>query len=60
MVGALRAACDAGASVILSTHVLDTLEKIADRLIMVSAGRVIADLPGTEMERIREMFENIE
>ena len=60
VVAALRAACDAGASVILSTHVLDTLERIADRLIMVSAGRVLADLPGTSMDRIREMFEKAE
>lgn len=60
VVGALRAACDAGASVILSTHVLDTLEKIADRLVMISRGRVLADLPGTEMHRIREMFEKAE
>ena len=60
VVGALRAACDAGAAVILSTHVLDTLEKIADRLIMIQKGRVLADLPGTEMDRIRELFEKTE
>ncbi len=54
---ALRAACDAGAAVILSTHVLDTLEKIADRLVMVRGGRVVADLPGSEMERVRALFD---
>lgn len=53
---ALRAACDAGAAVILSTHVLDTLEKIADRLVMINDGRVVADLPGSEMERVRALF----
>lgn len=53
---ALRRACDEGASVILSTHVLDTLEKIADRLVMISEGRVLADVPGTEMERVRALF----
>ncbi len=53
---ALRAACDAGAAVILSTHVLDTLEKIADRLVMINGGRVVADLPGSEMERVRALF----
>ena len=60
VVAALRTACDAGASVILSTHVLDTLERIADRLIMISRGRVLADLPGTQMDRIREMFDQAE
>lgn len=53
---ALRRACDEGASVILSTHVLDTLEKIADRLVMISDGRVLADVPGSEMERVRALF----
>lgn len=53
---ALRRVCDEGASVILSTHVLDTLEKIADRLVMIASGRVIADVPGSEMERVRALF----
>lgn len=53
---ALRRVCDEGASVILSTHVLDTLEKIADRLVMIADGRVIADVPGSEMERVRALF----
>lgn len=53
---ALRAACDEGAAVILSTHVLDTLEKLADRLVMIAGGRVLADLPGSEMDRVRALF----
>ena len=42
VVGALADACRAGQAVLLSTHVLDTLEKVADRIVMVAAGRVIA------------------
>ena len=53
---ALRAARDQGTAVLLSTHVLDTLERLADRLIMIAGGRVVADLPGTEMDRVREIF----
>ena len=53
---ALRAARDRGTAVLLSTHVLDTLERLADRLIMISGGRVVADLPGSEMDQVRELF----
>ena len=53
---ALRAAAAAGAVVILSTHVLDTLEKLADRLIMISAGSVLTDVSGANMDEIRAKF----
>lgn len=56
VVAALRAACERGAAVVLSTHVLDTLERLADRLVMISGGRVVADLPGAEMDRVRALF----
>ena len=39
----LRRACDAGAAVLLSTHVLETVERLADRVIMLAHGRVVAD-----------------
>lgn len=41
--GELRAYCDAGGAVLLSTHVLETVEKIADRVVMLAHGRVVAD-----------------
>ena len=56
VIGALRAATAAGAAVILSTHVLDTLERVADRLVMIGKGRVIADAPVSELGRLRGMF----
>jgi len=39
----LRALCEDGACVLLSTHVLETVEKLADRVVMLAQGRVVAD-----------------
>jgi ABC-2 type transport system ATP-binding protein len=56
VIAALRAACDRGAAVLLSTHVLDTLEKLADRVVMLRDGAVIADAPATELSSLRELY----
>jgi ABC-2 type transport system ATP-binding protein len=56
VVAALRAAAAAGAAVVLSTHVLDTLAVVADRLVMIGKGRVIADGPISELPRLRGLF----
>jgi len=53
---ALRAACAEGATVLLSTHVLETLERLADRVVMIEAGRIVADLPASEIDTVRERF----
>ena len=53
---ALDAACAAGAAVVLSTHVLDTLEKVAHRIVMVRDGRILEDVPVTELDRVRGRF----
>jgi len=39
----LRARVDAGATVLLSTHVVDTVERVADRVVMLAHGRIVAD-----------------
>ena len=39
----LRARCANGTAVLLSTHVLETVERIADRVVMLAHGRVVAD-----------------
>ena len=57
VVSALAAACQNGQSVLLSTHVLDTLEKVADRIVMVAAGTVLADVGVDELDRVRGLFE---
>lgn len=39
----LRARVDAGATVLLSTHVIETVQAVSDRVIMLAHGRVVAD-----------------
>lgn len=39
----LRERVDDGATVLLSTHVVDTVERVADRVVMLAHGRVVAD-----------------
>lgn len=40
---ALRAEVDRGALVVLSTHVVETVQAVADRVVMLAHGRVVAD-----------------
>lgn len=54
---ALRAYADAGGAVLLSTHVVETVASLADRVVMLARGRVVEDRaveglgPG-ELERL--------
>ncbi|HNM56473.1 MAG TPA: ABC transporter ATP-binding protein, partial [Thauera aminoaromatica] len=54
---ALRAHADAGGAVLLSTHVVETVGAVADRVVMLAHGRVVEDVaaaslaPG-ELERL--------
>lgn len=53
----LRARVDAGTTVILSTHVVETVEAVADRVVLLAHGRVVADhlvrdLPSGGLERL--------
>ena len=45
-----------GASILLSTHVLDTLERVASRIIMLDAGQIVADVPKAKLSSVRQMF----
>jgi len=40
---ALRAAVDRGSTVLLSTHVVETVQAVSDRVVMLAHGRVVAD-----------------
>jgi ABC-2 type transport system ATP-binding protein len=41
---ALRARVDAGAAVLFSTHIVDTVANVADRVVMLAHGKVVADV----------------
>ena len=41
----LRSYVDGGRTVLLSTHVVETIERVADRVVMLAHGRVVADEP---------------
>jgi ABC-2 type transport system ATP-binding protein len=46
---ALRSYVDGGRTVILSTHVVETLEAVADRVVMLAHGRVVADVMTSDL-----------
>jgi ABC-2 type transport system ATP-binding protein len=56
VLGVLDQVREEGAAVLLSTHVLDTLEKIATRVLMIQEGELKADLPADRLSEIRGMF----
>lgn len=41
----VRAKADAGAAVLLATHHMDEAEALADRIVVIAAGRILADGP---------------
>ena len=47
----LREFVAAGGSVILSTHVLEVLEKIADRYVLMRDGSVVADVSAERLKQ---------
>ena len=49
--GYLRGLCEQGTAVLLSTHVLETVERLADRVVMLAHGKVVAD------ERVEDIGE---
>ena len=46
----IRAAAAAGTTVLFATHYLDEADAYADRVVLMSAGRVVADGPSTEIK----------
>jgi len=50
---AVRALADEGAAVLLTTHLLDEADALADRVVLLAGGRVVADgIPGEIRSRV--------
>ena len=56
VMGALNALRLEGAAILLSTHVLDTLEKIASRVLMIQGGRLVADTGIDALSELKQRF----
>jgi ABC-type multidrug transport system ATPase subunit len=56
MTGLLSELRQEGTAIILSTHILDYLEKIATRLLYLVDGKLEADCSISDLQRIREML----
>ena len=54
VVGVLNEMRQDGTTVILSTHILDTLEKVADRIVLMQKGHIIEDGDVTVLDDVRD------
>jgi ABC-2 type transport system ATP-binding protein len=54
VIGVLNTLRQDGTTVILSTHVLDTLERVADRIVLMAGGRVVVDGTVEVLPDVRE------
>jgi len=54
VVGVLNELRQDGATVVLSTHILDTLEKVADRIVLMENGTIVIDGGVDRLEAARE------
>jgi ABC-2 type transport system ATP-binding protein len=50
----LRATADAGAAVLMSTHLLGVAETLCDRVLVMNKGKLVADRKGTEVRNALE------
>jgi ABC-2 type transport system ATP-binding protein len=53
----LRGLADSGCSVLLSSHHLHEIEQVADRLVMIGRGRILAQGTVAELSRGRSLEE---
>ncbi len=48
----LRATADAGAAILMSTHLLGVAERLCDRVIVLNKGKLVADRRGDELKEL--------
>ena len=48
----LRAAADAGAAILMSTHLLGVAERMCDRVLVMDKGKLVADRRGDELAKL--------
>lgn len=46
----IRTAADAGVAVVVSTHLQDTLAEATDRILVMSGGSILADMPSADLK----------
>jgi ABC-2 type transport system ATP-binding protein len=49
---ALRAAADQGAAILMSTHLLGVAERLCDRILIMDAGKLQAEVAGADLEAL--------
>lgn len=53
----LRAAADAGAAILMSTHLLGVAEHLCDRVLVMNKGKLVADRKGAEVrDKLEELY----
>jgi ABC-2 type transport system ATP-binding protein len=53
----LRAAADAGAAILMSTHLLGVAESLCDRVLVMNKGKLVADRKGAEVrDKLEELY----
>jgi ABC-2 type transport system ATP-binding protein len=55
----LRARADTGSGILVSSHHLDEVARIADRIVMINAGRMVGELDPGAPELERAFFEHV-
>lgn len=56
----LRAYCRAGGTVLFSSHIIETVEQLCDRIIILHRGRVLQEMRRAEWEALRQAGSSLE
>ena len=56
----LREFCDSGGAVLFASHIIETVEHLCDRIIILHQGRVLRDLKREEWQRFRQNQSSLE